>query len=161
MRLDILISISKSKTSKKSSRKIHKLSELGICLLDPVKQIYSSQMALEFFKNSDADSFSDKITHDQTNSYFRILSMEQTAAEFLKNSSQSSYRNSTQKSSRFCLHLVVLALRAFWFLEKTVLRENRVSGTLLMFQLKRNSPGIGNLSFGSRETDGFGILQKF
>ena len=31
-------------------------------------------------------------------------------------------------------------LRAFWFLEKTVLRKNCVSGTVLMFQLTRNSP---------------------
>ena len=32
------------------------------------------------------------------------------------------------------------ALRAFWFLEKTALRENRVSATVLMIQLTRNSP---------------------
>ena len=31
-------------------------------------------------------------------------------------------------------------LRAFWFSEKTVLREIRVSGTVLMFQLARKSP---------------------
>ena len=31
-------------------------------------------------------------------------------------------------------------LHAFWFLEKTALQENRVSGTVLMFQLMWNSP---------------------
>ena len=35
--------------------------------------------------------------------------------------------------------------RAFWFLEKTALRENRVSGVLLMFQQTRNSRVSGNL----------------
>ena len=35
--------------------------------------------------------------------------------------------------------------RAFWFLEKTALRENRVSGVLLMFQQTRNSRISGNL----------------
>ena len=30
-------------------------------------------------------------------------------------------------------------LRAFWFLEKTALQENRVSGTVVMFQLTWNS----------------------
>ena len=37
------------------------------------------------------------------------------------------------------LHLFP-ALRAFWFSEKNVLREIRVIGTALMFQLTRNSP---------------------
>ena len=32
------------------------------------------------------------------------------------------------------------ALHAFWFLEKTALRENRVSGTVLKIQLTWNSP---------------------
>ena len=36
------------------------------------------------------------------------------------------------------LHLFP-ALLASWFLEKTVLRENRVSGTVLMIQLMQNS----------------------
>ena len=31
-------------------------------------------------------------------------------------------------------------LRAFWVLEKTSLRKNRVSGTVVVFQLTRNSP---------------------
>ena len=31
-------------------------------------------------------------------------------------------------------------LLSFWFLEKTTLHENCVSGTVLMFQLTRNSP---------------------
>ena len=31
-------------------------------------------------------------------------------------------------------------LLSFWFLEKTTLRENGVCGTVLMFQLMRNSP---------------------
>ena len=39
----------------------------------------------------------------------------------------------------FYLHLFP-ALRTFWFLEKTALRENCVSGTVLMIQLKWNSP---------------------
>ena len=39
----------------------------------------------------------------------------------------------------FYMHIFP-ALRAIWFLEKTVLRKNRVSGTVLMFELTRNFP---------------------
>ena len=47
--------------------------------------------------------------------------------------------SSLKKNQKDDLHLFP-DLLAFWFLGKTALCENRISGTVLMFQLKRNSP---------------------
>ena len=50
------------------------------------------------------------------------------------------FSNSAFESVFKYTYFQVPALRTFWFLEKTRLRENRVSGTLLNIQLTQNSP---------------------
>ena len=71
----------------------------------------------------------------------------------------------SSKEFLFPVHLFP-TLHAFWFQEKTALRKNGVSGTVLMIQLMRNSPTCayidisGNRASGDCVMRGLGVHPK-